>query len=390
MDTPDENCEFTYPGSLRDELKRAVGGLQIDIRHLGHMRTDAVRDSTLLALEDLEERRTRAALYLMEHHPTDVMMVVFNATDQAQHHFWHYLDPFHPQYDARGAKKYGDAILRIYKKVDQCIGQLLAKIGPETAVILVSDHGGGPAGPNYVYLNRYLQQLGLLATADHRASGFRPQRWFPKSLQIMDALFRARLTPQQKLKWSRRLPLLREKWESLLSFGAIDWGRTQAYAFENAAAAPNIWINLKGKKPNGIIEPGKEYEELVELLKGKLAELVDPLDGRPIIRKVYHKTEVYHGPYLDDAPDLILDWWNDDHFVVGRSFPCEEGDPVVVRRGKKLAGGVEWSGTHRMNGVSLFKGPGFRKGQQNGTGTIIDMAPTILFYLSILSIVSPH
>ena len=62
MDTPDENCEFTYPSSLRDELKEAVGGLQIDIRHLGHMRTDQIRDSTLLALEELEERRTRAGV----------------------------------------------------------------------------------------------------------------------------------------------------------------------------------------------------------------------------------------------------------------------------------------------------------------------------------------
>jgi len=380
MDTPDENCEFTYPKSLRDELKRAVGGLQIDIRHLGHMRTDQIRDTTLMALEALEERRTQAALYLLEHRPTDALMVVFNATDQVQHHFWHYFEPSHPQHDAQGAHRYGDAILRIYQKIDDSIARLLRAVSEKTAIILVSDHGAGPVGPNNLYLNRFLQQLGLMKTIDPSPSGFGLPALFS---QKVDALLRGWLTPQQKLKWSKRFPRIREKWESFLSFGPVDWKRTKAYAFENAAVAPNIWINLKGKRPNGIVEPGKDYEDTVVFLRKKLLELVDPLTGKPIIPAVYHKNEIYCGPYSDNAPDLILDWWSDSQFVIKQSFPCHEDDPIVVRRGRTLASGTEWSGTHRMNGLMLFKGPGFTKGRQDGGATIIDMAPTVLFYLGV-------
>jgi predicted AlkP superfamily phosphohydrolase/phosphomutase len=377
MDTPDEECDFTYPSSLKEELRQAIGGLQVDIRHLGHMRTDAVRDATLDDLENLEAQRTRAALYLLSKYPTDVMMVVFNATDQVQHHFWHYYDPRHPQYDAEGAKKYGDAMLRIYRKVDASIAQLLAQLDEACAVVLVSDHGAGASAPNYLYLNRYLQQLGLLKMAETRPS------LFSLAMGKADSLLRGVLTPQQKLRLSKLLPGLRERWESYLSFGAVNWGETKAYAFENAAAAPNVWINVKGERPNGIVEPGKAYDDLVALVRAKLLELTDPTTGRPLIRQVFHKSEIYSGPYVVSAPDLILDWWNDPAFVVHQSFPCREGDPVVVPKGKTIAGGVEWSGTHRSNGVMLFRGPGFRKGQKIGPASIIDMAPTLLHYLGL-------
>lgn len=377
MDTPDEQCDFTYPASLKEELQQAMGGLQVDIRHLGHMRTDAVRDTTLNDLEALEEQRTRAALYLLERYPTDMMMVVFNATDQVQHHFWHYYDPLHPQYDAEGAKKYGEAMLRIYRKIDQSLSRLLSQLPAESAVVLVSDHGAGAAAPNYLYLNRYLQQLGLLKMAASRPS------LFSLAMEKADILLRGLLTPQQKLKLSRILPRLREKWESYLSFGAVEWGQTKAYAFENAAAAPNVWINLRGQRPNGIVAPGKEYDDLVAQVREKLLALTDPLTGRPLLRTVYHKSEIYSGPHVASAPDLILDWWNDPSFVVHQSFPCRAGDPVVVRKGKELAGGVEWSGTHRSNGVMLFCGPGFKKGQKIGPARIIDMAPTLLHYLGL-------
>ena len=383
MDTPDESAEFMYPASLKQELINEMGGLSLDIRHLGYMQTDEIRDETIKALEHLEEQRTRAALYLLDRHPTDVFMLVFNATDQVQHHFWHYLDPSHPQYDAEGAKKYGETILRIYEKIDQCMGRLLEKIGPDTPVILVSDHGGGPVGQHYLYLNRYLAQLGVLNTVKKSNSFLNLSYWFSRFIGHADRFLRGKLTPDQKLKAAKFFPKLRERVESYLSLGEIDWSATRAYAFENAATSPNIWINLKTTRPNGTVQPGREYEELVEFVKGKLLELSDPQTGKRLIRKVYRKHELYNGPYLDHAPDLILDWWSDTHFVIRQSFPFREGAPVVVPREGKLSGGVEWSGTHRINGIALFKGPPFIKGQRLKDVSIMDMAPTILYFLGV-------
>ena len=114
--------------------------------------------------------------------------------------------------------------------------------------------------------------------------------------------------------------------------GGIDWESTKAYAFENAAVAPNIWINLKGTRPYGTVHSGEEYNKLVEFLREQLLKLSDPETGEPIIRKVYRKDEIYFGENLETAPDLILDWWTGNHFVARQSFPCREDDPVVVRR----------------------------------------------------------
>jgi predicted AlkP superfamily phosphohydrolase/phosphomutase len=383
MDTPDESAEFMYPSSLKQELINEMGGLSLDIRHLGYMRTDEIRDETIEALERLEEQRTRAALYLLERYPTDVFMLVFNATDQVQHHFWHYLDPSHPQYDAEGAKKYGDVILRIYEKIDDCMGRLLEKIGQDIPVILVSDHGGGPVGHHYLYLNRYLAQLGVLNPVKNSNGFLNLSDWFSRFINRTDRFLRGKLTPDQKLKAAKLFPKLRERVESYLSLGEIDWSATRAYAFESASTSPNIWINLKTTRPNGTVQPGREYEELVEFVRGKLLELSDPQTGKRLIRKVYRKHEIYNGPYLDHAPDLILDWWSDTHFVVRQSFPCKEGAPVVVPRKGKLSGGVEWSGTHRINGIALFKGTPFIKGQRLKDVSIMDMAPTILYLLGV-------
>ena len=381
MDAPDQESDITYPAALKEELKRAVGGVQIDIRHLGNMRTDAKRDYTLQALEDLEDRRTRIALYLMEKHPTDIVMLYYNATDQVQHHFWHYFDPSHPLYDESGGQKYGNAIYRIYKAIDDRLAEILRCLSPGTPVVVLSDHGAGPVSVREVYLNRYLERLGLLVR-EPQSSSWSPAKGLELILPKLDASLRAVLTPAQKTKLAKWIPGGRGKFESLLTFWGIDWSRTRAYAAELSASSPSIWINLKGRQPNGTVEPGAEYEELIEEIKMRLLELKDQQTGESVIPAVYRKESVYRGGAMERAPDLILAWWEGKGFLAKPSYPCRPGAAVVARK-QKLVPGADWSGNHRLWGIVLLRGNAFKKGYTICDARIIDIAPTLLALLGV-------
>ena len=129
LDAPDEE-RAVFPEELFYDLEKNVGGFQLDIRHLGNMRNDIQRLAFLDEVKDVEEQRVRVLLYLQKKYQCDFLMIVFNATDQVQHHFWHYMDTSHPKYDPLGSEKFADAIYDIYNKVDELIGQLQIELQP--------------------------------------------------------------------------------------------------------------------------------------------------------------------------------------------------------------------------------------------------------------------
>jgi predicted AlkP superfamily phosphohydrolase/phosphomutase len=189
------------------------------------------------------------------------------------------------------------------------------------------------------------------------------------------------LSSRQKSGLARLFPALRQKMEATYtSLNAVDWTRTKAYCSEVLASPPNIWINLKGTKPQGIVEP-HEYGPLICLITDKLRELKDPRTGQPVIQKIYHRDEIYHGPFAAQAPDLTLDWWEEGRFATKPSFPEDTHRPVVEIRDRKPLEGSEWSGTHRLDGTLIIKGGPFKQGAAVSAAQIIDLAPTLLYLM---------
>jgi predicted AlkP superfamily phosphohydrolase/phosphomutase len=383
MDTPDENSDFIYPRKIGKELEELFGKIKLDIRHLGHMNSDRIRDKVIEELEALEEQRKNISLHLLKNYDIDVFMVVFNSTDQVQHHFWHYMDKSHPQYDPKGSKKYGDTIYRIYRKIDKNLLDIMQAVGEDAVYIIMSDHGAGPVGSNQLFLNNYLQQIGVLKykTGAKEQGKFHSTFW--ALLKKMESVLKANLSTRQKMALTKLFPRIRNKFESYLSLSMIDWHHTRAYSIEIFTTSANIWINLKGNRPNGIVDE-KDYDSLTEFIVKKLYELKDS-DGRQVIKKVYRKNEIYNGPFTENAPDLILDWWTGDGFIPKNSI-SSEGCGVSISTNKgKLRGGIDWSGTHKINGTFLAEGYPFKKGFRSKSARIIDIAPTVL-YLSGLPI----
>ena len=345
MDSPEDSTAITNPPELYQELQERFGKVSPQIRYLGYLKTDQRREGVLKGLEEMDAHYLQLTDYLLKKYPVDVAMVVFTSVDTVQHFFWQYMDRTHPQHDAVGAAKYGEAILRVYQRVDEIIAKLIGSLPEDTAVLLMSDHGFHPTSARIVHINRYLFDLGLLRLHDSSQQWYHPQTLIQATIKRVDTVLRRTLTPHQKAKVSRMFPGLRNMWEShYAGLSNIDWAQTKAYCYEILTFPSCVWINVKGLRPQGIVDPGAEYEQLMRFITDKLYALKDPMTGQQLISQVYRKQEIYHGPYLDQAPDLTLAWWDGITLLGKPSFTQDGHESVVSFTGGRPISAGEWGG----------------------------------------------
>ncbi len=382
MDTPSADSPFIHPPALRDELIKLLGEIQLDLRFLGAMTTDERRRQVLEEMRQMDEQWTKVALYLLENHPQDVMMFVFMSIDTVQHYFWQHFDKTHFLHDPKLVPKFGDAIRRVYERLDAATGQIIGRLPAETSVFVVSDHGGGPVVDRTIFLNRYLAQLGLLHYKKAATSSV--QTFAKKAMRMGYSLLRSSLTSRQKSRLAMLFPKLHKKSEMAYSaFTSIDWSRTKAYCSEVLASPPSIWINLKGIKPRGIVDPA-DYDSLVNTIIAKLAELKDPRNGQPVINRVWRRDDIFHGPFANEGADLVLDWWSENSlFSTEPSFPEDTDKPALVIREHKPSETSEWGGTHRLYGILVARAPALKTNAEIENPHLIDLAPTLLHLLGV-------
>jgi predicted AlkP superfamily phosphohydrolase/phosphomutase len=365
--TPRNGVKFTYPEGLAEELNKAVGGYRVNLEHF-YARGKA--DSFLDDVRALVDMRTRAAQHLLSRYDWDFFMLHYIATDWVQHFLWHCMDRTHPRFDEREARTYGDSILEIYQRVDRALGELVGGLGQDTVVLVMSDHGFGPFY-KYIYLNNWLLEKRLLSLKDEFATRFK------------DALFSMHVTPSSLYGLLDRLGLVRVAFRAskkqrhdllsafFLSWQDIDWTKTKAYSFGNVG---QIFINLRGREPQGIVEPGEEYEELREEIISNLAELRDPETGAQLAEHIYRREEVYSGEQTEELPDILFLPLNMEYGATGLS---------AFVSNHVVAPSFAYSGSHRMEGVFILSGAGVMPGLVVEGAQILDMAPTILHLLGL-------
>jgi predicted AlkP superfamily phosphohydrolase/phosphomutase len=156
-----------------------------------------------------------------------------------------------------------------------------------------------------------------------------------------------------------------------LSWRDIDWTKTKAYSFGNVG---QVFINLRGREPQGIVEPGEEYEELREQIISMLAELRDPETGIQVIEHIYRREEVYSGEQANELPDIVMLPLNMEYGATGLS---------AFVSNRVVAPSFAYSGSHRMEGVFMLSGHGVRPGLVVEGAQIVDVAPTILHLLGL-------
>jgi len=369
---------FIYPRSLFSELNKQVG--QYKITDFQQFRTDRGWHARALSkIRETLERKAAIAAYLLKKEPWNCFMVLLGESDTVCHHFWMFHDPNSPRHPRKFESELGGAILSIYQRLDAIVGQLISQAHSGTAAMLLSDHGFGGAGDKVVYLNRWLAREGFLRFRGKGVAGI----WGASLLRSAGL----KLLP---LRVQERLFQKRSGWANALlsqtQLGAIDWSQTRAFSTE-INTLPAIWINMRGREPEGIVAPGQEYERVREEIIDALSHFLNPETGQRVVAKAHRREELYHGPFLEEAPDLVLELGLDDEYTYTclSSLGRQSRGPIRVMNRSEWVGskGQSMNGSHRRRGILLFTDGQSFPGGHLGTLSIEDMAPTILQFLGV-------
>ena len=369
VDSPSaDDPRFTHPSDLRHEVKRAAGGEYYVYPALARYVVGGEADEGLRRLHSSIDKRAAVAEHLMTTKPWDTFMVVFTESDVVQHFFWRHMDE-----PADGdPANHVDAIRDTYEHLDAVVGDLMKAVGPDTLVMLVSDHGARQEDGLARTLPSWLQHLGLLTYKTEGGKANVRSLAYSAVTRAFRKLDKT-LPPEVKHKLSRRIPWLRRRVENMMSFGKLDWSKTIAYT---DGKRPEIWINLKGRQSQGIVEP-KDYDEVCGQIIERLTSGQCSRTGKPLVRKVLRRDEIYSGPFVDRSPDLIVQWMDegsclDIDYPDGTSFkllkqhlPDDPFDHLV-------------NGGHDPYGIVALLGPGVKPGRLEGA-QIADVAPTVLY-----------
>lgn len=252
--TPPNPQQWTYPESLAARVTALLDGgtYEFDVKQF---RTDD-KAWLLDSIYRMTSKRWKVVLHLVEHEPWDFFMFVEMGIDRMHHGFWKYMDPKHFLYEP--GNPFENAIHDYYVHIDKQIGRLLEKVGSETVVVVVSDHGAQRMDGGFC-VNEWLVRHGYLVLKEQ-----------PDGI--------AKLSPSK-----------------------VDWSRTRAWG--DGGYYARIFMNVKGREPQGTIPPAK-YEAERDLLKAELEATRGP-DGQ-ILGTIVLKPQDIYREINGIAPDLIV------------------------------------------------------------------------------------
>lgn len=351
MFTPQGVSDFAYPQGVKDEIEKKFGEYRVECDM-----ADSPSDYLKLIL-DMVAFREKVALHLMESRTWDFFFVVFIASDRAQHFYWKYLDASHPEH-----QKYGDAIARVYKRMDQALGKLIEKSGPDTTVMMVSDHGAGPLKSAF-FLNNWLHKNEYLFCRKDLAEVMKlkePSRLRQRLTKSAKAILPNAVLNRIKLGRS-----ITSQQEMNNFFSSIDWEKTIAFS---EGVAGGIYINTD------VVKPGSYEDVTGRIIKGLSGLKSD--SGKRVIQHIYRRGDIYHGEEAKNAPDLIV--------ICSPGFQIIAPNEILFFK-KKLEDAMflshRWSGRHEQYGIFLLKGTGVKKNIEINNARIIDVAPTALYFM---------
>ena len=374
---------FVWPRALYREIVRRFGPERFDDLD----QFDAGRPGWHARLADALcariARRVDLARWLLETRRFELFAIYFGESDTAAHHLWSLHDPRSPRRPAHVSAREQEGLLRVYRALDRAVGELaLAAGGDGVELTVVSDHGSGGASDKIVYLNRALAEAGLLR--------FHPQPLAAKWVGAAKDAALTRLPPRLRERLFRGFgALLPGVLESHARFGAIDMAHTRVFSDE-LNYFPALHYNLRGREPRGCVDV-RELPALRRELERALYALRDPETGAPLVARVRAREELFHGPQLERAPDLLLELALDRGYsynlMPSSGAPAASGWfrrlPAAEYLGRK---GRSLPGSHRDRGLFIASGPSL-----GAVGEIdLAMADASAVVLSRMNISLPH
>lgn len=319
--TPDTNSNYTYPGNLKDEIKKNIGEYIVDVRNF---RTDR-KEKLLKEIYDLTDNRFKAAKYLMKNKPWDFLMFVDMGPDRFHHGFWSFCDSSHNKFKKNN--KYKDAMRDYYKHLDSKIGEIVKELDSDTTLYIVSDHGAKKID-GCLCVNEWLIKKGYLTLKRYP---YKPTK----------------LTPDM-----------------------IDWKAT--YAWGEGGYYGRIFFNVSGREPEGIIKKkdyGKFSKKLIKELKkikyirsdAKVTGVFKPSELYPEVRGVAPDLFVFFGDLSWRSAGMV--GFNDIYTFENDTGPDDAN--------------------HDYHGIFVMYDKKIKAAREIKNMTIYDFAPTVLAGMGI-------
>jgi predicted AlkP superfamily phosphohydrolase/phosphomutase len=357
--TPGDTPDSFFPPELREELGATAQPEGSDFRELATEEQVATLEAQMERLSDLVSR-----LLEREH---DLFMVVHRISDEVHHFFMGFVDERTPAYDPAKAAKYGHLVDHFYRKMDQTLGETLERLSPDDTVFVLSDHGGNITPPRQLNLNVWLARQGLLVPK--QAAKSLKARLYALNQKVLPAPVRSALRSRAPKSLRGEL---RQTWQGLQQ---IDFGQTQAYHFPmKCPPLAGVVINLKGRQAQGTVDP-RDYETLRERIMRDLLEVRDPRTGEKVVASIFKREEIYEGPYVERAPDIVV--WCHEMYKEG---PLAAGPLIGEVPYDEL---LQVPGSHDEKGIFLAMGPGIEKGKILEGARLVDVPPTVLHAMEL-------
>ena len=291
----------SFPSDLLKKVHRIFGD---QIRIEEELDSSYEDDRKIFSrLMERTRKKGELCLRLLEAERYDLVFVVFAESHTGGHQFWKYRSEARADKDAVPTGELADPIRKIYQAIDSEMGKILKGLPADSHVFVLSSVGMKSQWPAGGLGEEFCRRLGY-QSAPQGSSGFRPQ-----------ALLRRTLPQGIRDQLSRFLP--RNTQDRLLSdkfHASTDWSRTRVFCIPSYYTS-QFRVNLKGREPQGIVEPGDEYEQMLNELEADLKKLVDPATMKPAIKAIRRAQDLFGGGPPPVLPDLFAEWSDTDRFI---------------------------------------------------------------------------
>ncbi len=309
----------------------------------------------LKACLDRIEVKTRMTCDYLKSDRWDMFLTVFADPHDIGHTCWHVHDKSHPDHDPSLAREVGDPIKEVYVALDAAAARVAEAAGPEATLFVM---GGPGMGPNYTATDLLDDIL---------------RKW-----EKRPASAKARATKNLIAMARRVVPLdLRKRLRTLLNQSGVslnDRAGRLCFALTHNDGSGAVRFNLKGRDPQGRIEPGAQYQQLRDEIERDLLQLINVDTGEPAVERVERVAELCDGERLGELPDLLVVWARTDPIRAVTSPRIGE-----VRR----AGMLERTGDHTQDGFLIARGAGIAPGRLDRPVAVTAIAPTVAAMLGV-------
>ena len=345
------------PPELLQDVRQVFGHqMKIDEKLNSSFREDQQIYRRLL---ERVEKAGALCRHLLARDQFHLVVVVFSESHTAGHQFWKYR----PQAQVSGSKEEENelthAIRDIYQAIDRQMGLLLAQVSRDANVCIFSSTGLKDHYPTTRLIEDFCQKLGYQASPEPAAPSLRPL-----------ALIRRTVPEAWRIALTRHLP--RETRERLLADQFRDgtnWKKTTAFPIPSFYTS-FLRVNLRGREPDGIVEQGADYKNLLDRLEADLKQLIDPETGEPAVERVARTVELFGVEPPLSLPDLFVIWKPAAHLMRRVVHPQAE----LVQQKPEFFRGSD----HSEQGFFAAAGPSIQKRGAIGDVSLLNLAPTFL------------